>query len=1716
MSINVAQFLKHTAPKLIAFQGRTRPIRNNPPCVRLEGPEPLEARTPASSLTLSANPLPNMVGGHCAMMPLLGGLAPSDGDSNSSDYGVLIGDSSAPVEANLYSTGDSFQAVVPSRASTEQGTHNFSNTTAHLAGDQGATQEATSKGNPPRSGAADQAFTNPFGSFLDGNPFASPGDFAGTINWGDSGSKSTGAVDSAGKGGSASSSASGWHSDATPGTYNYTQSIAADSGGAATLLRPTGGGSGSLTGSGSNFQAVEGGLSNSYATSSLSGLNANLRGVEGSALNSVVVARLSAADPNATSGDFAAVVQWGDGSTSSGAVSADPNGGFDVTGSHTYLVYGTYTITTTVTDIAAGSSTTGTTNAVIADAALSATAVNFSATAGSLADVTLATFTDADPNATVSDYQATIAWGDGSTSSGTVSADPAGGFDVTGTHTYAQTGNYQATVTITDAPAEDGGQPQTVVAAATVSDPTFAAGTVDVTPAAEGSDSQLTATFVDGPEQSSSFQATIDWGDGDTQPATIVSGDGDFQINADHTYLIAGTYTPTVTITDPVGDGVTESGTMAIADAPLSATGATAYAGVNSSADLTVAAFTDADPNADASYYSATIAWGDGTSSAGVVAESSGVFTVSGTHTYTATGTFAPTATIQDVTTTATATGSVIVSTVAATAQPASAANGVSSTLTLATFTDSGPGPDTATIDWGDGTAPSAGQIGGASGTCTVSGSHSYAAVGNYVATVTITTAQDETSVVAVPVAVTDGTLTATGADISAAQGVDTGAVVVATFTAADPNATPADFGAAIAWGDGSDPSNLAFITQSGSTFSVSGDYTYLTQGTFTVTTTITDGGGATATATGTATVGPGPINATAATINAIEGIAADNVTVATFAGDASAATIDWGDGSTPTAGVVSDGAVYGSHTYAEAGTYAVNVTLSDPNGYTTVAASTANVADAALTAGTVSVSGVTEGQLFSGTVASFTDADPAASASDFTASIAWGDGQVTAGTVSGGNGSFTVSGAKTYYAAGSFPIAVTVTDADGASVVISGTASVADAALTGTAASINATVGDALNGVTVATFTDAFKYGSALYCTATINWGDGTTTAGVVGGSDGTYSVSGSHTYTAQGSYPVTVTFGDAGGSASVVSSAQVSSTPNYGVGSFSYYDPNNPYYAPPASDFTATINWGDNTAPTTGIVTSTGSNSGYGGSYTVTGTHAYAEEGTYNVTVTVAQQGGPTTQFVSTATVAAATALAAAAAQAPAPVQAGQVMEEVFAGAGQEKVANDRTGKTFTPQWTIAGGAGAAAGGVGAADQSPLAYVSGTAMTLTDAAFWFPGVPLPAVQAVGTVTGPGIPKGMTFTVPLTVKALGVYELSGNPVAASVPFNAVTQGTMDISWKVDFQNGLVLDAGTTANRFYVTYKTEYVAQGGTAKPLYETVLATGSQYNGGNADSDASVILNAWKVFKTLNIPRIDGGGVLGYYDTYTTPNDETSTLLRSGDGMCIAWSKFLIDVLEAQGIHQANWNYAISATNAGLPQGSDPWWILVKAWKFDPAGPNFNVPGGVQGVQAFGALAGGKAYIDTYKNKSPTSQRPWVGPNGYDWISAQVTQDVTAKGNLPGQGQPTPASLFQGHNVVAINYTVTENGKLVAKDELFDPSYGATYNNDQNQALNDIQANVIVGYAAGPVVLPLDAQNQFAPNGTKSSFFLFIQASSRLAPQLIRVPLPQDQQNY
>jgi hypothetical protein len=153
-------------------------------------------------------------------------------------------------------------------------------------------------------------------------------------------------------------------------------------------------------------------------------------------------------------------------------------------------------------------------------------------------------------------------------------------------------------------------------------------------------------------------------------------------------------------------------------------------------------------------------------------------------------------------------------------------------------------------------------------------------------------------------------------------------------------------------------------------------------------------------------------------------------------------ASIVWGDGTPSSPGVVGRGVVGGAHTYAEEGAYRMQVVVSDLDGTITIPA-TATVSDAPLTASAVSFTAVKK-TTFTKTVATFSDANPAGKASEFTASIVWGDGQTSAGTVSAlAGGGFAVVGTHRYDLKGVYAVAVHIADEGGSSADAVSTANV-------------------------------------------------------------------------------------------------------------------------------------------------------------------------------------------------------------------------------------------------------------------------------------------------------------------------------------------------------------------------------------------------------------------------------------------------------------------------------------------------------------------------------------------------------------------------------------------------------------------------------------------------------------------------------------------------
>ena len=181
-------------------------------------------------------------------------------------------------------------------------------------------------------------------------------------------------------------------------------------------------------------------------------------------------------------------------------------------------------------------------------------------------------------------------------------------------------------------------------------------------------------------------------------------------------------------------------------------------------------------------------------------------------------------------------------------------------------------------------------------------------------------------------------------------------------------------------------------------------------------------------------------------------------------------------------------------------------------------------------------MSAATEGTALPGTtqVATFTDTNTSDTASDFTATINWGDGTTTAGTVSGSAGAFTVAGGHTYADEGTDTAQRdrSTTRRAAPRPPPSGTVAVAegDTLVARCRRPSRPAPGQPFSG-TVATFTDTtYPNNVAGDFTATINWGDGTTTtpARSAAAAAAPSPSRGTHTYADAGTDTVTVVLDD------------------------------------------------------------------------------------------------------------------------------------------------------------------------------------------------------------------------------------------------------------------------------------------------------------------------------------------------------------------------------------------------------------------------------------------------------------------------------------------------------------------------------------------------------------------------------------------------------------
>jgi hypothetical protein len=675
----------------------------------------------------------------------------------------------------------------------------------------------------------------------------------------------------------------------------------------------------------------------------------------------------------------------------------------------------------------------------------------------------------------------------------------------------------------------------------------------------------------------SDFAATIYWGTGaaDTFPYALIQRDtpGHFSVYGTHTYVEEGANLPfSVYVRDRGGATALAQASINVADAPLSSLklASVAFSEFEVVRNVVLATFADGNPQAGPSDFTATIRWGDeslpaqlspGTPGT-VVMNRDGTFSVLGGHT------FGPASHLaQDLQVTVKDHGGAVI-----TAKKSIVVS--DAPLQLASSDTLGPG-------------------------------------------------------VFVPEVVKQ--FSKSQIKVAPTENVPTGLIEVARFIDPDPRANVTNFSATIYWGDGavSKGSDTLIVANADGTFRVKGNHTYHRPARhlpFSVK--IVDKGGATLTtpdtilassapnqpakrvsvevdvddAPLTVTINPDlPVAHEGKALTALDrhGKLTTNITLATFTDPDPAAalahyhaTIYWGDipdGPHPGVGgrpgtIVDNGdgtfSVLGAHTYSEAAqSLTLQVVVQDGDlatgGTTYEANKSIEVLEGVLTiTASTPPDQPVEAKPFNQILATFTDDDPDANASDYSVSISWGDGTVTTNRGPGGNGivihalpqpgpqkprTFTIRAPHTYQEEASqilFGLSITegLRPAGSAITRLNSTFSasridVKDADLTegGVIQNLQPVLHHAFSGA-VASFVDP---AGDLDQTASIDWGDGTSSVGTVVpippeiaalaglfGIDATKvrDVIGTHTYAHpgandDGTQPITVTVHDPGG---------------------------------------------------------------------------------------------------------------------------------------------------------------------------------------------------------------------------------------------------------------------------------------------------------------------------------------------------------------------------------------------------------------------------------------------------------------------------------------------------------------------------------------------------------------------------------------------------------
>ena len=306
----------------------------------------------------------------------------------------------------------------------------------------------------------------------------------------------------------------------------------------------------------------------------------------------------------------------------------------------------------------------------------------------------------------------------------------------------------------------------------------------------------------------------------------------------------------------------------------------------------------------------------------------------------------------------------------------------------------------------------------------------------------------------------------------------------------------------------------------------------------------------------------------------------------------------------------------------------------------------------------------------------------------------------------------------------------------------------------------------------------------------------------------------------------------------------------------------------------------------------------------------------------------------------------------------------------------------------------------------QSPLAHISGLDVS---AQVKFNGNEIfdtITVRGIGEITVSGIKDTVSFLEHSAKQDLYNRQITANLIA-KLPAKIVFFDDLKIIWEMKVKRagepeGGWEPVGESVNDLYLTLgKPIAEGEGGISYKHFHTLFDISCRYGMGSTDS--SLIDGVWEYFAKKQVKRSDGD-TLKYYGNWTDGNlaSNTSELLQTKDGMCMAWTRFLLDVLKVHGFRESENAIYVK------PKLSD--YFFVKTW---------------ENIVLLGTSGNAK-----YSFKNIESESLYMN-NSYNWDF----KEVNLLSPSPSQNNNLPQSDFGNHIIAKID------GKL------YDPSYGVEY---------------------------------------------------------------------